>query len=240
MLDIIWHDPVGSAAIAGLIVLAVAGFANWFWMGLRTKRAVPTAPQLVVRTLLIALPIAILLWFAQKLGEWSVTHAGPHFFHTITSVGLPLVVGFVVAVMALQRSAAQAKEKHGGSGGPPQPPVRFDPEAFKMTPLRSRALLALLGRVEARTTLYDLHEAVTEYDYEGRHYVDTSQSRGRLQHDMDNAESVGIVTIERLPNGTSHYYALTAQGRDWVLLNETVLKAMAPVDMTQKARVRYT
>jgi hypothetical protein len=123
---------------------------------------------------------------------------------------------------------------------PKAAPARFEPEAFQMTPLRSRALLALLGRVGAHTTLYDLHEATSEYDYEGHHYVDTSQSTGRIQHDMDDAERLGIVSIERLPNGTSHYYALTAQGRDWVLVNEALLKPMAVVDMTAKPRVRYT
>lgn len=104
MLDTIWHDPVGSAAIAGLIVLAVAGFASWFWQGLRAKGDAPTIPQMIVRILLVALPIAILLWVAEKLGEWSATHKGPNVLHTITSVGLPLLLGLIVALKVLQRS----------------------------------------------------------------------------------------------------------------------------------------
>jgi DNA-binding PadR family transcriptional regulator len=127
-------------------------------------------------------------------------------------------------------------------GGPQEDPEVFDPE-FELTPLRAREVLALLARVETRTTIHDLHEAVQVHEYEGRHYIDTSQSRGRVQQDMDDAERAGIVSVERVPGGTAHYYSLTKQGRGWILLNESLLKGMAAIDMTQtrpRPPVTYT
>jgi hypothetical protein len=162
--------------------------------------------------------------------------------HVVRGAVVLLVVALLIAVASIVRARNQTSAP-AAPQATPQAPVRFNPDAFELTSLRCRALLWLLQRVEARIVLHDIHEAVQTYDYDGHHYVDTSQSRGRLQHDMEDAERAGIVSIERVPGGTSNYYGLTAQGRDWVLLNETALQAIAPVDMTKKdpnPRVRYT
>jgi hypothetical protein len=191
-------------------------------------------------TLLLAMKAPDVGGLIGTAGRWLRTQTTTTNGDIITLAVISILLGFL-CFAAMLFGQFQKLQRRGAEqrADVPQAPGRFEPEAYELTPLRSRALLALLGRVEARTTLYDLHQAVQEYDYDGRHYIDESQSRGRLQHDMDEAEHVGIVSIERRPNGTSHYYGMTVPGRDWVLHNESVLKAMAPDGMTQKERLRY-
>ena len=115
--------------------------------------------------------------------------------------------------------------------GTPKAPLRFDAESFELTPVRCRALLALLRRMEARTTLFQLHEMVVDDD----DYIDPDISNAQVQHDMEAAERAGIVNIERVPGGTAHYYALAVpDGRDWVLKKERALKGAAHLGMKRK------
>jgi hypothetical protein len=111
--------------------------------------------------------------------------------------------------------------------------VQFAPETFELTPPRRRALLVLRHRVDARTTLHDLHELVTD---DGTH-VDRQTTKAQLQHDMEAAERAGIVSIERVPGGYADYYRLTIPaGRDWVLSRQHELQAEAGKGMTRKER----
>jgi hypothetical protein len=112
-----------------------------------------------------------------------------------------------------------------------QAPVRFAPETFELTPPRCRALLALRHRVDARTTLHDLHERVAD---DGTH-IDRQTTKAHLQHDMEAAEHAGIVHIERAPGGYGDYYKLTTpEGRDWVLSKQRELQAEAGKGLTPR------
>jgi hypothetical protein len=181
-------------------------------------------------TLRLALKDPASKWF------WKDAYVSWGGIAVIALVMLAALAAIIGLVSALRRERARTAAR-------PQAPATFDPDSFALTALRCRALLWLLQRVEARIVLHDIHEAVQTYNYDGHHYVDTSQSRGRLQHDLEDAERAGIVRIERVRGGAANCYELTAQGRDWVLLNETLLKPLAAVDMTQAdrpPRVRYT
>lgn len=114
---------------------------------------------------------------------------------------------------------------------PLKAPAKFEPEKFSLSPLRVRALLALLDGVEARITLHDLYVSTQRYSYEGGRYVDTSVNKGRLQQDMEEAANLGIVVITSVSGGTSRYYALTEQGRNWVLQKEVVLRPIGRIEM---------
>jgi DNA-binding PadR family transcriptional regulator len=115
----------------------------------------------------------------------------------------------------------------------PQVPARFAPETFELTPPRCRALLVLRHRVDARTTLHDLHNLVTD---DGTH-IDRQTTKAQLQHDMEAAERAGIVSIERVPGGYADYYRLTIPaGRDWVLSKQHELQAEAGKGLIGKER----
>jgi len=131
--------------------------------------------------------------------------------------------------------AKNADEARATPETPSKASAKADPEKFKLSPLRVRALLALLDGVDARITLHDLYESTQRYSYEGGGYVDTNVSKGRLQQDMEEAANLGIVAITSASGGTSRYYALTEQGRNWVLQNEAVLRPIGREGMR-----RYT
>jgi hypothetical protein len=56
---------------------------------------------------------------------------------------------------------------------------------------------------------------------------DPRTSKAQLQHDMDEAERAGIVSIERLGTLTQYFNLTIPAGRDWVLSKETELQAEA-------------
>jgi hypothetical protein len=138
-------------------------------------------------------------------------------------------VAIIVRLVRALRHAPQAER---------QVHARFIPETFELTPARCRALLVLRHRVDARTTLHDLHERVT---HDGTQ-VDRQTTEAHLQHDMEAAEHAGIVSIERSPGGYGDHYRLTTpDGRDWVLDKQGELQAEAGKGMTAKPRgPRYT
>lgn len=115
--------------------------------------------------------------------------------------------------------------------GEPKSLPKFEPEKFKLTAPRSRALLGLLQRVDARTTLDDLYRFVVPA---AGPYVDMDTSKGQLQSDMEEAERLGIVSIDRI-SALTHCYSLTApDGRDWVLRSKPKLLAEAPKGMKRR------
>jgi hypothetical protein len=232
VFDAIWHDPVGSAAIGGLIVVAVAAFASWFWRGLREKGPAPTVPQMIVRILLIALPIAIVLWFTEKLGEWSATHPGPHVLHTITSVGLPLLLGLMVALAVLQRPRGQpAAQPEGqpkvdpkveeaagiGSVDPqpaPTPAEAQVPSDFQPTKRQMAAAAILQRTFPTRCDLQDVYSAMMQNDYT---LLRSGVTKAEIADDLEALAAAHIVRIESLTHNFA-YYHLTKPGRTW--LNE--------------------
>lgn len=110
---------------------------------------------------------------------------------------------------------------------------KFEPEAFDLTPPRCRALMGLLQRVDAQTTLHDLHQMVVQVGM----MRDTRTTKGQLQHDMEEAEALGIVSIDRVGTLTA-YYSLTSKGRDFVLTVEKELRRIAAAGM-QRVDPRY-
>lgn len=108
---------------------------------------------------------------------------------------------------------------------------KFDPDSFELTPPRCRALVGLLQRVDARTTLHDLYQSVVEVGP----FRDTRTTKATVQQDMEEAEQVGIVSIDRVSELTA-YYRLTNPGRRWTLSKETELRAKAAVGMQRADR----
>jgi hypothetical protein len=106
----------------------------------------------------------------------------------------------------------------------------FEPEKFELTPPRCRALVALLQRVDARTTLHDLYQFVVSVGLD----VDTSTTKGQLQHDMEEAEGLGIVSVDRAGELTAYYNLTIPSGRNWVLSKETELRAKASQGMVRR------
>jgi hypothetical protein len=127
--------------------------------------------------------------------------------------------------------AAEAPQDHEKNGA--QALLKFDPEKFTLTPPRCRALLALLHRIDSKTSLNDLHASVVT---DGSN-VDTKTSKAQVQQDMDDAADAGIVSIERIGDYTQ-YFRLAPTGRDWVLSNENKLKSEASKGMA-KQQLRY-
>lgn len=103
-------------------------------------------------------------------------------------------------------------------------PSKFEPDKFELTGPRARALLGLLQRVDARTTLDDLYRFVAPANAP---YVDMETTKARVQSDMEEAERLGIVGIERISTLTQCYSLTTPDGRDWVLRNQVRLLAEA-------------
>lgn len=102
----------------------------------------------------------------------------------------------------------------------PSVSVKFDPDGFTLTPPRCRALLVLADRIDARTTLHELHTLVTTRGYD----IDRSLSKAQLQLAMDEAEQAGLVRIDRLGTFTQYYNLTVPEGRNWVVRNEDMLK----------------
>src|SRR6185437_14885013 len=96
---------------------------------------------------------------------------------------------------------------------------------------RSRALLGLLQRVDARTTLDDLYRFVAP---PAAPYIDMDTTKAQLQFDMEEAERLGVVSIDRI-SPLTHCYSLTVpNGRDWTLRNKAKLQAEAPKGMRRR------
>jgi hypothetical protein len=128
---------------------------------------------------------------------------------------------------------AQADAQPSEDGEPNESP-KFEPEKFELTPPRSRALIGLLQRVDARTTLHDLYQFVVEVGP----YRDIRTTKALLQHDMEEAEGAGIVSIDRVGPLTAFYNLTAPAGRNWVLSKESELRAKASEGM-ERINPRY-
>lgn len=106
----------------------------------------------------------------------------------------------------------------------PQPAAKkFDPESFKLSPARCCALLHLSDRIDAITTLYELHKLITQGS---AGYVDPETNRSQVQHDMEAAEAAGLVRIDRVGEYTHHYQLTIPDGRDWVITYQAHLRTI--------------
>ena len=90
----------------------------------------------------------------------------------------------------------------------------FNPDKLVASPTMSTALLMLLERVGDQTTLDELYRLVCSA-LRGRGHT-PMLIKGQIAEDMENAEAVGIVEIER-PGKLTRYYHLTDDGRRWLL-----------------------
>ena len=85
--------------------------------------------------------------------------------------------------------------------------------------------------MSAKTTLYELHRLITD---DGMHVVDPGITQAHVQRDMEAAQRVGLVRIERISDYTHYYRLTTPDGRDWVIANEAHLQAIARVDRKKR------
>jgi len=109
----------------------------------------------------------------------------------------------------------------------PETLPKFAPETFQLTPVRCRALIALRDRVDAITTLENLYRFATR----GPTWADVSTSKAQIQHDMEDAERAGIVSIERAGGYTQHFRLTTPDGRDWVIREQENLRKLGASDL---------
>lgn len=70
----------------------------------------------------------------------------------------------------------------------------------------------MLNSVDAKVTLHDLHQRVTQL-WDAR-FVDDTTSKAQLQHDMDAAEHSGLVSIDRLGTCMQYFKLTPPAGRD--------------------------
>jgi hypothetical protein len=152
---------------------------------------------------------------ARAVREVPMLHGGQ--WYALTDAGR----AFAVKVCA-QPDASESRTE------PASLPTKLAPEV--LTPPVRRALLVLRHRVDARTTLQDLHKLIAG---DGVH-VDLQTTKAQLQQDMEVAERAGIVSIARTTPLT-HYYNLTLpEGRDWVLRHERELQIGAAEGMVRR------
>lgn len=123
---------------------------------------------------------------------------------------------------------ARAHPEAGPEAAPQAPAKKFDPEIFRLTPPRCRALLHLSDRIDAITTLYELHTLVTQGT---PGYVDPETNRSQVQHDMEAAEEAGLVRIDRVGEYTHHYQLTIPDGRDWVITYQAHLRTIGRQEM---------
>jgi len=201
-----------------------------FWHDVR----VSVTKELIVKavTYTLALPVVLTLVAAavQPVRDWLLddSHA-PHYAVVL------LLWLLLIAVAGLARLAYTLRnERNQGNRSPqvaavepqatPQVPARFAPESFKRTPSRCRALLSMLQRVDSRTTLQELQHLANGG---GVYDVKDIVTKAQLQHDMEDAERAGIVTIERVGTLTQYFNLVIPDGRDWVLKNQEELRREA-------------
>jgi hypothetical protein len=204
-----WHDPVWSAVIAGLIVLAVAGAATWFWRGLMWRGEKSSVPQKITSVLIIVAPPALLWWrLGTKLTDWLTTKVELTRSWLIMLVVFPLIMGFAVGPIMLwwqrRKTVVEPAVK-------PEVPAKVAVEAFKWSELRGLTLTVLLDRYGQRTDLDQLYALVRPAS-ENMRLISTAH----IAREMEAAERASIVRIDRLGE-TVRYYYLTDHGRDWLL-----------------------
>jgi len=222
MLRRIWKYTSNNALVAGLLaplILAILGTlwssakdstSAWFWSDSHLIRGGLT---LLVLLLLTALAIIVGLVLAWRRERNQVIAAADRVITDLKASTNKAILD-------------QLKEAEATT----QALRKFEPEKFELTPPRRRALLVLRHRVDQRTTLHDLYTLVTN---DGTH-IDRQTTKAQLQHDMEDAERAGIVSIERVGPVTQYYNLAIPAGRDWVLRNERELQKGAGEGMTQK------
>jgi hypothetical protein len=190
--------------------------------------------DLIVRAVTYAfgLPVILLILAAsaQSVRKWLLSDSRMPRYGVVLLAWLLLIAVAGLARLAISlyreratRTAAVTTNKL------PRVPVKFAPESFELTPARRRALLVLRHRVDARTTLHELHNLVT---VDGLH-IDRQTTKAQLQHDMDAAERAGLVSIDRAGKLTQYYNLAIPDGRDWVLQRERELQVGAGEGMTR-------
>ena len=198
----VWHDPVWSKVIAALICYGGAEVVRHWPSGLLASANRWFAVQVTLtRGDLVRWPLqtvsGILAFYAGVLG-----------------------IRFHITQRRSRLQAEPQVDAQPEGHVAPKASLRFEPEKFELTGPRCRALIGLLQRVDARTTLHDLYQFVVTVGL----FVDTSTTKGQLQHDMEEAERSGIVAVERVSSHTELYSLTIPAGRDWVLSNEKELR----------------
>jgi hypothetical protein len=204
LIAVIWHDPVWSAVIAGLIVTAVVGIAGGIWRGRRWKSTGVAA---------LIILCGLLAWhFSAALTKWRTTPV---------QISRGALLAVVVAVFML--IWLLVRRQHGPpmlvSAAAPMPPSRSIPEDYHLSDIQHVAARVMLDCYPQRLDLAELHVRIarpTPLDQAlGR---PPTLSRGRLAREMEDLEQAGIVWIDHVAR-TLSYYHLTDVGRDWLLDN---------------------
>jgi hypothetical protein len=207
-----------------------------FWHDVRvgiTKELIIKA-VIFVLGLPVVLVVAATLW--HSIGNWLLGDSHMLHWAVLLLVWLLLIAFAVAARLAYMLQRERATRSAATPAEQPRASVKFAPETFDLSPARSRALLVLRQRVDARTTLHDLFQLVTDQDDN----IDARLTKAQLQHDMEAAERAGIVSIERLGTLTQYHNLTIPAGRDWVLTKQNELQSEAKKGMTRKAqRPRY-
>lgn len=215
LLKRVWHDPVGSKVIAAAILFAGSRLVRYWPQGLLTSvnRWFDT-------------PITFTLTRGD-LVNWPLLAA------SIVIALYTVALGIRIELRKRREpppAEPQADAQSPGTGDR-QKAAPFEPEKFELNGPRSRALLGLLQRVDARTTLDDLYRFVAP---PAAPYIDMDTTKAQLQFDMEEAERLGVVSIDRI-SPLTHCYSLTVpNGRDWTLRNKAKLQAEAPKGMRRR------
>lgn len=202
----IWHDPVWSAVIAGLIVLAVAGIAGGIWRG-RLWKGTGFVTLIVL--------CCVTLWhFGGALGRWIAAPA-----QVSHGALLALLVVLFASGWVLARRRYGPVEPAPAASEPPAPPRRAAPEDFRLSNIQHAAASVMLECYPDRLDLETLQVRIvrpTPLDQALGNPLPLN--RGLLAREMEGLERVGIVWIDRLGRTVS-YYHLTDDGRNWLLDN---------------------
>lgn len=169
----------------------------------------------------------------QSLRDWLSSDSHMPRYIVMLSAWLLLIAAVRLARLAYLNLKRERSARSAATSQEQPQTVKLAPDTFELTSPRRRALLALRNRVDARTTLYQLHELVAD---NGSH-VDRQTTQAHVQHDMEAAERAGIVSIERKPGGYGDNYRLAIpDGRNWVLEHERELQLGASAGMDPKQR----
>lgn len=234
VLTRIWNYVSNNPLVAGLLVLLVGSGSAWAWVA--PARAWLSADVRVVRgvlvvfALLLLIALAVILRLAAALrrerDRTQPVVAPPPGFEPHQQFLRPMEASQVGSVTTSSAALMPMPTQEL-----PAPVQQFAPETFKRTPNRCRALLAMLQRVDARTTLHELHQLAAGG---GVYNVQDLVTKAQLQHDMEDAERAGIVSIDRAGTLTQYYNLAIPNGRDWVLANQEELRREALKGVTRR------
>jgi hypothetical protein len=201
-----------------------------FWHDVRVGVTKDLTVRAITYTLSLPVVLALVAAAVRPVGDWLLGDSHMLRFGVVLLVWLLLIAIAGLARFAYMRNHERTSSTAATPKEQPRAPLIFAPETFERTPPGCRALLVLRHRVDARTTLGDLHQLIADTDG----CVDRQTTKAQLQHDMEAAERAGLVSIDRALSLT-HYYNLTIpEGRDWVLSKQHELQVEAGKGMTRK------